>query len=73
MREPMHELVTELRRAGFEVSSATREMSSAEPLLKMVTPDTAHTILVKESEYFDDPDGLTASIRMQLRLLGYST
>lgn len=73
MREYMHELVAELRRAGFVVASATREMESAEPLMKIVTPDGIHTLLVRESEYFARPEALTASLRFHLRQLGYPT
>lgn len=73
MREYMHELVAELRRAGFSVTSATREMESANPLMRIVTPDEMHTILVKEVEFFADPRGCTDQIRFHLRQLGYAT
>jgi len=69
--EPMVTLIRDLRSVGFEITSATRELGSDEPIARFVTPDRNYMFLVEESTYRADPHECVSRIRHYLRHLGY--
>jgi len=70
--EPIVELVERLRAMGFEVTSATQELASSVPLMRIETPDRSLSFIVSEADYFADPDRVCRQIEHHLRHLGFN-
>jgi len=79
MREPIHELVVELRASGFAITSATPHVGGRvtpgpiDPIMRITSPDGLNDLYVRESVYFRDPEGATHRVRLILRGWGYPT